>query len=65
MEILRCEGICKVYGSGENQVTALDGIDLSVEAGEFVSIVGHPVQGSPRCCIFLAVWTGLPRVRSW
>ncbi len=40
MEILRCEGICKVYGSGENQVTALDGIDLSVEAGEFVSIVG-------------------------
>ena len=45
MEILRCEGICKVYGSGENQVTALDGIDLSVEAGEFVSIVGASGSG--------------------
>lgn len=45
MKILRCEGICKVYGSGENQVTALDGIDLSVEAGEFVSIVGASGSG--------------------
>lgn len=45
MEILRCEGIRKVYGSGENQVTALDGIDLSVEAGEFVSIVGASGSG--------------------
>lgn len=31
MEILKCEGIKKVYGSGNNQVMALDGIDLSVE----------------------------------
>lgn len=45
MEILRCEGVRKVYGSGENQVTALDGIDLSVEAGEFVSIVGASGSG--------------------
>lgn len=45
MEILKCEGVCKVYGKGENQVTALDGIDLSVEAGEFVSIVGASGSG--------------------
>lgn len=45
MEILRCEGVRKVYGSGENQVTALAGIDLSVEAGEFVSIVGASGSG--------------------
>lgn len=44
MEILKCEGIKKVYGSGNNQVVALDGIDLSVEKGEFVAIVG--VSGS-------------------
>lgn len=45
MEILKCEGVCKVYGSGENLVTALDGIDLSVAAGEFVSIVGASGSG--------------------
>lgn len=45
MEILRCEGIRKVYGSGENRITALDGIDLSVEKGEFVAIVGASGSG--------------------
>ena len=33
MEILRCEGLTKVYGSGENQVTALNDVSLSVEKG--------------------------------
>lgn len=45
MEILKCEGIRKVYGSGGNQVTALDGIDLSVSRGEFVAIVGASGSG--------------------
>lgn len=45
MEILRCEGIRKVYQSGGNQVTALDGIDLTVEKGEFVAIVGASGSG--------------------
>ena len=45
MEILRCEGVRKVYGSGGSQVTALDGIDLSVERGEFVAIVGASGSG--------------------
>lgn len=45
MEILKCEGVSKVYGSGENCVTALDGIDLSVEAGEFVAVVGASGSG--------------------
>lgn len=45
MEILRCEGIRKVYGSGGNQVTALDGVDLSVEKGEFAAIVGASGSG--------------------
>lgn len=46
MEILKCEGIRKVYGSGNNQVVALDGIDLSVEKGEFVAIVGASGSGN-------------------
>lgn len=45
MEILKCEGVRKVYGSKKNLVTALDGIDLSVEKGEFVAIVGASGSG--------------------
>ena len=45
MEILKCEGVRKVYGSGNNQVVALDGIDLSVARGEFVAIVGASGSG--------------------
>lgn len=43
MEILKCEGVKKVYGS--NQVSALDGINLSVEKGEFAAIVGASGSG--------------------
>lgn len=45
MEILKCEGVRKVYGTGSNRVTALNGIDLSVEKGEFVAIVGASGSG--------------------
>lgn len=45
MEILKCEGVRKVYGSGDNQVVALDRIDLSVEKGEFVAIIGASGSG--------------------
>lgn len=45
MEILRCEGIRKVYGTGGSQVTALDGISLSVEKGEFVAVTGTSGSG--------------------
>lgn len=45
MEILRCENVRKVYGSGSNQVVALDHIDLSVQKGEFVVIVGASGSG--------------------
>lgn len=45
MEILRCEGIKKVYGTGNSRVAALEKIDLSVEKGEFVAIVGASGSG--------------------
>lgn len=45
MEILKCEGVRKVYGSGDNQAAALNGIDLSVNKGEFVAIVGASGSG--------------------
>lgn len=45
MEILRCEKVSKIYGSGDNQVVALDQVDLSVEKGEFVAIIGASGSG--------------------
>ncbi len=45
MEILKCEEVRKVYGAGENRTVALDRIDLSVEKGEFVAIVGASGSG--------------------
>lgn len=45
MEILKCEGVKKVYGAGERAVNALNGIDFSVEKGEFVAIVGASGSG--------------------
>lgn len=38
--ILQASGLKKYYGDGEAQVRALDGIDLTVERGEFIAIVG-------------------------
>lgn len=45
MEILKCVGIRKIYGDGENRVVALDGIDLSIEKGEFVAVMGASGSG--------------------
>ena len=45
MELLRCEQLTKIYGSGENRVKALEEVSFSVEAGEFVSIVGPSGSG--------------------
>lgn len=45
MEILKCEKVSKVYGDGENRVVALDQVDLSVEKGEFVAVIGASGSG--------------------
>ena len=45
MEILQAKNLKKIYGSGNNAVQALDGVDLSVEKGEFVAIVGTSGSG--------------------
>lgn len=45
MEILKCENVRKVYSARNNQVVALDHINLSVQKGEFVAIVGASGSG--------------------
>lgn len=45
MEFLRIENLCKVYGKGENQVTALDHVSLTIEKGEFTAIIGASGSG--------------------
>lgn len=45
MEILKVENLTKVYGKGENEVRALDGVSFSVEKGEFVAIIGPSGSG--------------------
>ena len=45
MEILRCENLTKIYGGAQTQVRALDGVNLSVETGEFVAITGASGSG--------------------
>lgn len=43
--ILQVKDLCKVYGAGDNRVTALDHVNLTVRRGEFVSIVGPSGSG--------------------
>lgn len=45
MEILRVENLTKIYGKGENEVRALDGVSFSVEKGEFVAVIGPSGSG--------------------
>lgn len=45
MTILQTQALKKYYGCGDNQVKALDGVDLSIEQGEFVAIVGTSGSG--------------------
>lgn len=55
MDVLKCIGVRKLYGTGSNQTVALDGIDLTVEKGEFIAIVGLQDPGNPPCSIYLEV----------
>lgn len=45
MELLKVEELCKIYGKGENEVRAVDGVSFSVTKGQMVAIVGASGSG--------------------
>lgn len=44
-ELIEIRDVYKIYNPGENEVRALDGIDLTIHNGEFVAIIGHSGSG--------------------
>lgn len=44
-ELITLQDICKIYNPGENEVRALDGINLQIEENEFVAIIGQSGSG--------------------
>lgn len=52
MEILRAENLTKIYGTGENQVVALDHVSFLSTKANFSPSSGHPVPANPHCFTF-------------
>ena len=54
MSLIEVKGLSKVYGSGEAEVKALKNINLNIEQGEFVAIVGP--SGSGKSTLITFTW---------
>jgi lipoprotein-releasing system ATP-binding protein len=52
--ILRAEGLCKSFRSGSQEITPLEGIDLSIERGELIAVVGPSGAGKSTLLHLLA-----------
>ncbi len=45
MEFLKVENLCKTYGEGDSQITALDHVSLDINRGEFTAVIGSSGSG--------------------
>lgn len=45
LEILRTDNLCKIYGSGNTQVSAVDHVSITLQKGEYVAVVGASGSG--------------------
>ena len=63
--ILETKDLCKYYGSGENEVRAIDHTSLQIYQGEFAAIVGKSrFREKVHFFICLEDWTALQKERS-
>lgn len=49
LPLLEFRGVSKVYGQGDSEVRALDNVDLSIDSGEFVAVIGSSGSGKSTC----------------
>ena len=54
--LIKVEDLCKIYNPGENEVRALDHVNLEIKTGEFVAIIGQSGSGK----IYVYEYAGLP-----
>ena len=52
--LIELHGITKVYGEGQTEVRALNGIDLQIDDGEFMAVMGPSGSGKSTCMNILA-----------
>ena len=45
MGLITIKDMCKIYNPGENEVRALDHVNLTIDRGEYVAIIGHSGSG--------------------
>lgn len=64
MTILKATNLKKYYGKDESLVKALDDVNVSVEAGQFVAIIGTSGSGKSTLLNMLGAWT-LPPPAVW
>lgn len=60
--LVRVVDLCKVYNPGENEVRALDHVDLEIHKGEFVAIIGQSGSGKSTFMNMLEL-SGCPHLR--
>jgi putative ABC transport system ATP-binding protein len=63
--LIQVEGLTKTYGGGEVAVTALDDVDLHIDEGEFVAIMGHSGSGKSTLMNILGCLDRPTRGRYW
>ena len=54
--LIKVEDLCKIYNPGENEVRALDHVNLEIKTGEFVAIIGQSGSGKSTFMNMLGCW---------